>query len=206
MNAAEYRLCWKANAPVPYGFCWCGCSGKPTIASRNMSRKGMIKGEPMRRLPHHFSQGLFEPQKDDICRRYQNGEPISSIKERFGVSSRIIIAFLKRRGIQIRPSGDSLRYTCDDSFFSVIDSEEQAYWLGFLAANGCVQGNRLQVCLSSRDRQHLVHLASCLRTNAPIKDYFIGGVYRSEFRVTSKQLVCDLGIEEPQYTRWCSGH
>lgn len=84
------------------------------------------------------------------------------------------------------------KYNCNDAYFNCIDTEGKAYWLGFLAADGCVRGNRLQVCLSSRDRQHLVNLASCLGTNAPVRNYFIGGVHRSGFRVTSQQVVADL--------------
>jgi DNA-binding XRE family transcriptional regulator len=58
-----------------------------------------------------------------------------------------------------------------------------------LAADGCVRSNRLQVRLSSVDRAHLTKLAFYLETDAPVRDYFIGGVHRSEFQVTSNTLV-----------------
>lgn len=63
-------------------------------------------------------------------------------------------------------------YSFDELFFKTIDSEDKAYWLGFIAADGCVidtKGKRcLQIELSSKDRGHLEKLKSAIKYDGPI--------------------------------------
>lgn len=48
------------------------------------------------------------------------------------------------------------KYNCNDNYFENIDSEEKAYWLGFLMADGCVQSKRkFKLTLQIRDYSHL---------------------------------------------------
>lgn len=51
--------------------------------------------------------------------------------------------------------------TLQQDFFDVIDSEQKAYWLGFIAADGHVRktGYQMSILLSRKDRQHLEHFA-----------------------------------------------
>lgn len=44
-----------------------------------------------------------------------------------------------------------------ENVFSEINSDNQAYWIGFLAADGSVNGNQLQIGLSTKDIEHLYH-------------------------------------------------
>ena len=67
--------------------------------------------------------------------------------------------------------------SCDNpSYFDVIDTPSKAYWLGFMATDGCVSGFnsgslKLQVKLARRDRDHLVKLHKTLKARRPIRDY-----------------------------------
>lgn len=69
---------------------------------------------------------------------------------------------------EVRYSGMNT-YEMNENFFEVIDSEEKAYWLGFILADGCLtasyrqkksglvrtQPNRLSIILSRKDHFHL---------------------------------------------------
>ncbi len=58
-------------------------------------------------------------------------------------------------------------------YFSVIDSAEKAYWLGFLAADGNVyrggHDNRIALALKESDRIHVQKFADVLQVNRPIR-------------------------------------
>lgn len=60
------------------------------------------------------------------------------------------------------------KYACDGSFFDTVDDERKAYWLGFLTADGGVNGNKIQVNLSARDEMHLHKLNGHLRSSYPV--------------------------------------
>lgn len=53
----------------------------------------------------------------------------------FNVSKTVIKRVLTEN--QIPSNLDHHKYKCDYDYFEVINSYEKAYWLGFLAADGC---------------------------------------------------------------------
>lgn len=65
--------------------------------------------------------------------------------------------------------------TIDESFFDVIDSEEKAYWLGFLYADGAVvrQGEyyTIVIALSSIDKEHISKFKKSLNTSYKVREY-----------------------------------
>lgn len=68
------------------------------------------------------------------------------------------------------------RYQVNESFFSLIDTEPKAYWLGFLYADGCVveTGAKpvprvLQVKLAGKDIEHLRRFAQDLGFGGPVR-------------------------------------
>lgn len=70
------------------------------------------------------------------------------------------------------------KYSYNKDYFKVIDTEEKAYWLGFLYADGCVNrlyhndklvSMNLEVGLCQEDVGHLYKLSQCLESNVPIK-------------------------------------
>lgn len=62
------------------------------------------------------------------------------------------------------------KYTLNEHIFDIIDTEEKAYWLGFLMADGYNHENRCCVALrlSKEDREILEKYKKFLETNAPI--------------------------------------
>lgn len=104
------------------------------------------------------------------------------------------------------------------SYFDQIDTPAKAYWLGFIAADGCVRGFesgslRLVIKLARKDRGHLAILHEALGARRPIRDtegISIDGVLRQSatLDVCSPQIVNALvshGITPRKthtYERW----
>jgi DNA invertase Pin-like site-specific DNA recombinase len=106
VNAAEYRLWWEANTSVPYGFCWCGCGERTRLAPQSDTKRGVVKGEPVRFLQgHHNRTAERKPRKlggakdAEICRRYEAGERIVDIGAALGIHKTTVHRVLRRNGI-----------------------------------------------------------------------------------------------------------
>lgn len=61
----------------------------------------------------------------------------------------------------------------DETFFSVIETEEKAYWLGFIAADGCIRKNKsgsyeLSIHLAEKDIEHLAAFKSAIQSDHKI--------------------------------------
>ena len=59
----------------------------------------------------------------------------------------------------------------NENYFESIDTEDKAYWLGFIAADGCVTKSsrynsyRLRINLTSSDEDHLEKFLDCIESN-----------------------------------------
>ena len=62
-------------------------------------------------------------------------------------------------------------HKCNIDYFKIIDTEEKAYWLGFLYADGCVTQNykSLRINLSPIDYHHLEKFNQCIQSDYNIK-------------------------------------
>ena len=70
------------------------------------------------------------------------------------------------------------KYKYNKDYFSIIDTEEKAYWLGFLYADGCItrfykneklRSMSLELGLCEKDIGHLEKFLKCLDSNVPIQ-------------------------------------
>lgn len=91
---------------------------------------------------------------------------------------------LKKNGIEKRTNKENSRkYEVDHHFFDVIDTEEKAYWLGFLAADGYVttKGNYVGLSLDVKDGDHLEKFAKAIGSTYPIATYQATGYGKGEY-------------------------
>lgn len=97
------------------------------------------------------------------------------------------------------------KYEYDDNFFKTIDTEEKAYWLGFLYADGCVSEVRkkskiksyiLSMNLAVKDKPHLNKFINSIKSNIPIKENIVklnGKEYKAvRINLCSTQICKDL--------------
>ena len=88
------------------------------------------------------------------------------------------ITICKKRISKILTSNDvklrtlseaATKYEVVSGFFSAIDTEEKAYWLGFMYADGYVTGTKIVGCkLSTKDEEHLIKLRNTLSPTKPL--------------------------------------
>lgn len=79
-------------------------------------------------------------------------------------------------------------YTISNGFFKNIDTENKAYILGFIYADGNISTskNSISICLKRTDREILEKIKKCMNSNYPL--YETTGQYSIEYPVTEKVL------------------
>lgn len=130
---------------------------------------------------------------EDIGRRYKDGESSTAIAASFGMQGGSIRYVLRRSDIPRRRLTDALRrYACNTRYFSEIDTEEKAYWLGFLSADGCISDGALQVALAAKDSDHLSRLALSIGADNPLSATTVKGHPVLRLSISSVDMVADL--------------
>lgn len=87
------------------------------------------------------------------------------------------------------------KYYRDSEAFSKIENEHQAYWLGFLTADGYIneEHNFITIGLSIKDGKHIEKFQSFLQTNQPYNDRLNNSGHECRFfRIHDKKMVEDL--------------
>ena len=102
----------------------------------------------------------------DIC----NNIPSMEIAQKYECSLVNVNAFARRHNLSGRYNYSHKNYK-DPEYFSVIDTEEKAYILGFIAADGHVSDKEIIISLSSKDVDVIQKIRSSIRINKDIKFY-----------------------------------
>lgn len=109
----------------------------------------------------------------EIVVGYRDGATLEELADIHGCSAWTIKHRLRLAGESLRRRGPRRTYTLNEEFFDDINTEAQAYWLGFLLADGRVGGGEgnfyCTLNLGVIDRLHLVKFAAAVNSNAPIK-------------------------------------
>ncbi len=134
-----------------------------------------------------FSEDVYLQMVD----LYNQGQSTIQIGALFGVHGGSVYDVLKKRGVTFRsPKISKRKYSVDESKFSVIDTEESAYWLGFLFADGCVTDKDVILFLGEIDSDHLEKFNSFLQSQYPVRLKTKSRTARVDIR--SEQLVKNL--------------
>lgn len=107
---------------------------------------------------------------------------IYQLSLKYGVSHASIKDGVIRRGLKVIRYPKVIQF--DDAIFDSIDTEEKAYWLGFLTADGyiCSRDNTVGITLASKDKSHVEKFAKFLGCpeNVKFKPNNKTGAYRCE--------------------------
>ena len=91
-------------------------------------------------------------------------------------------------------------YNLNEKYFDVIDSEDKAYWLGFLYADGCINERNkhynIILDLQHSDKEHIANFLKCIESEHPIYEYSKNGKKYAKISIGSKHMfnsLCELG-------------
>src|SRR5215469_5482337 len=88
--------------------------------------------------------------------------------------------------------GRSRTYPVNERFFDEIGTEAQAYWLGFLTADGYVTDRHVRLRFQGEDKDHLRKFAEALESGQPVYEGMDRGYHYAEFVIGSKYMVSAL--------------
>lgn len=118
--------------------------------------------------------------------------PISHICKELKIGNPAIYLMFKNNGIEYSYDTSIIRkYTRDSNYFSQIDSQEKAYWLGFLFADGNVskKSSEVRLQIHKNDISALEEFNKSICSNRPIR---INKSDIATFAVADKKIKSDL--------------
>ena len=129
---------------------------------------------------------------------YLKGYSQSQICKELKIGKKQFRNWLINKNIKI--VNPSKKYTYNENFFENINTEEKAYWLGFLYADGCITNkpkrHLIDLELSYIDKNHIEKFKTNVNSNAPIH---IGEIKlnnkifkRARFRLCGNKIVNDI--------------
>lgn len=136
-----------------------------------------------------------EEEKQFIREKYVNTKwTAAKIGKELRAGVATVRRFLHEEGL-IRPVGSSSRkYSSNFNYFESIDTEQKAYWLGVLYADGCVSKKNNSLRFSSIDKEWIEAYKKDLEYNGPINIEHHHNFNKDIYKVTmySERLVDSL--------------
>lgn len=136
---------------------------------------------------------MNEKYEEGLKLYLQGDLSLTQISKRLQCSRGHLGEYIKRKGYTvINRQNDN---GTNDNIFSLIDTEEKAYWLGFLYADGYIrkgENNYIGIALQQRDVNHLVKFKKFLNSPAKVCDKIVNGYNEVSFVISRKKIHDDL--------------
>jgi len=144
---------------------------------------------------------LKDFEKVEIVEKYKTGNySCEDLGKEYGVQGQTVCSLLKRRGIARLPChcGPNRKYPLNQNYFSIINTEDKAYFLGLMYADGCNNDlqHKISISLQEQDKEILEKFCKYLETDRPLY-YFVNKPEKSKnnaykLNIASKKLCSDL--------------
>jgi AraC-like DNA-binding protein len=135
---------------------------------------------------------------------YVHSGTLAELDKKYNTSRGYFSRWFKKLGLVIRDNSiNSAKYNFDKNYFEAIDSQEKAYWLGFIFADGFIETKRkycnrkLGIALAIKDIAHLEKFKKCINGDMPVKIYKTDNGYSNnteycKILIASKKMTNDL--------------
>lgn len=134
----------------------------------------------------------------EIIRKYEGGKSARQLSFEYDAVDVTITSLLQRHGVFIRNRSDAKRTNqIKEDVFDII-TEESAYWIGFILADGNVyhpkkRSKQLNIGLAERDWEHLEKFKRFVGSNKSLY-YNKGGVFLSIYSNRIVEKLAEYGI------------
>lgn len=139
--------------------------------------------------------GAISLPEESICLQiiadYQKGELSESVRSRYKISNVTLNNIFYHYGIKkIRRRKRNIT----NDFFETIDNEINAYWLGFLFADGYNDETSgcIELALASKDRNHLLEFKKAIGSGHPLIDRRVNGYDSCRLSFSCREMSDDL--------------
>ena len=95
----------------------------------------------------------------------ENKPTLRYLSKKYHASADCIRRILIPYGLQVKSI--KKKYQLDENCFEKVETQEQAYWLGFLYADGTNTGVSISLRLQERDREVTEEFRKFLKTDSP---------------------------------------
>lgn len=155
---------------------------------------------PIKRKPGYRNETeLTEEEINAIIEDYYNCKlKVKDLTEKYKLTKRALPNILKQRGID---SHKKNRYSLNENYFHEVDTEQKAYWLGYLFADGFVGNEHFHnIVFSQRESDGYIvkqfaddiGFTGHLRKSMPGKGTFENGQPQIVLNFSSKRMAADL--------------
>lgn len=142
---------------------------------------------------------LNDEQIQSIVQDYQNNKSMRQIEKDYGVTRQSVATYLEKIGVKTTKGNHHRKYTHQYDFFENIDTEEKAYWLGFMFADGYIVDysnkygeDKFGITLHSKDKETLEQFKKSIQSTNPITDVSSNGRQLHRILMSSQKTVDDL--------------
>jgi hypothetical protein len=132
---------------------------------------------------------LTKEEEQEICLKRQNGLKRKDIIKEYGISDRHYQKVIIKNGGDIRQRVK--KYNLNEDYFEKIDTEDKAYFLGFIIADGNINSKKPQVSIIQKETDILYKFKECIEFEGNIFTKNDGSNC-SILTITSKKMKDDL--------------
>jgi len=174
------------------------------VRNRGLTKRGNSGGRVVEEAIHAFTTG---------------SQSCGAVAREFGIDADRLRYFLVRAGVM---DSSRSRLSYGRHYFDSIDTEDKAYWLGFIYADGNIRSKRyghdkdvLDLTISKSDIEHLIKFKECIGYEGEIKHVQDKRGHKSvRISLSSSELVSSLldkGLIPKksmviQYPKWIAGN
>lgn len=138
--------------------------------------------------------------EDIITKQYtEENKSLTTLSKMYHVSDKKIKDILLKNGINLKTSSEfNRKYTHLYDYFKIIDSEEKAYWLGFILADGYLspKHNLVGIELKATEVEHLEKFKKDIKATNPIRIYKKNSTFGKQetcrIELSKKETMLDL--------------